>query len=352
MKIVKKLLIVIIISFMIIDTLEGCTKIKNYRNSQGINSNPVKISVFAYKIEDDFIAGINKNLEKIQAENPQKVQFTFYDSKNSQDLQNELIDKAINEGTDLFFVSLVDVNAAELVLNKIKQNNAPVILYNREPLELYPVKSYSKALYIGNDSKEGGILQGKILVEEWNTNRELIDKNNDGIMQYVVLSGERENKDARSRTNYSIKTVEDAGIKMEELALRVANFDKRLARSATESLFFRYGNNMEVINSNDDTMAIGAIEALQGLGYNKGDKNRTITVIGFDAIPEARNLISQEFMAGTVIQSPHAMAEALYKVGMNLKLGKNPLEGTNYQFDGSGVAIRIPYEGILMDINN
>lgn len=347
----KRLFVVIVL--IIIFTLVGYIKIKNNRSIQSIKFiNPVKVSVFSYRTDDDFIASVNKYLEEIQAENSAKVKFTFYDSKSSQDLQNELIDNAIKGGTDLLFINLVDVNAAEVVLNKIKQYNLPVILYNREPIELYPIKSYSKSIYIGTDPKEGGILQGKILIEEWNTNRQLIDKNNDGIMQYSVLSGGRENKEARGRFEYSIREVENAGIKTEELAFRVANFEKELATTTTESLFFRYGNNIEVINSNNDTMAIGAIEALQGFGYNKGDKNRTITVVGFDGTPEARDLISKGFMAGTVIQSPYEMAETLYKVGMNLKFGKNPLEGTNYKFDQSGVAIRIPYKGILTNINN
>jgi methyl-galactoside transport system substrate-binding protein len=348
----KRLFVVNIIALMVIFTLLGCIKIINYRSTQSIKFiNTVKVSVFSYRADDDYIAEVNKGLEKLQAENPEKVQFTFYDSKNSQILQNEQIDKVLEEGTDLLIVNLVEVEAGEVVINKIKEQNIPVILYNREPITLDSVRSYSKAIYIGNDSKEGGILQGKILINLWNTKKALIDENNDDVMQYIMLSGGINNKEAIGRSKYSVRTVEDAGIKTEELAFRVANFDEELARRATESLLFRYGNDIEVIISNDDTMAIGAIKALQQAGYNKGDETRTITVIGFDGIPEARELIAKGIMAGTVIQNPFAMAEALYSVGMNLVSGKKPLEGTNYSFDETRVAIRIPYEGILMENN-
>ena len=40
------------------------------------------------------------------------------------------------------------------------------------------------------------ILQGKMLVDAWNTNKESIDKNGDNIMQYVMLEGERDNTEA------------------------------------------------------------------------------------------------------------------------------------------------------------
>lgn len=349
MKIIKRLLIVIIISLMVIDTLVGCIKIKNYKSTESIKYvNPIKISVFEYRGDDNIITDISNNLKKIEAENPEKVKFTFYDSKNSQTLQNENIDKAIQEGTDLLLLNLVDIESGQQVINKIKENNIPVIVYNREPISIVPIKSYDKAIYIGNDSKEGGILQGQILVDTWKANKNIIDKNGDGIMQYIMLSGGIDNKEALGRSIYSVKTIEDAGIKTEEIALRVANFDKEIARIAIESLFSKYGNKIEVIISNDDTMAIGAIEALQAMGYNTGDEIKTIPVVGFDKEEKARELIEKGFMTGTVIQDPYKIADALYIVGMNLVFRRNALEGTSYVFDETGVSIRIPYEGIFV----
>ena len=199
-------------------------------------------------------------------------------------------------------------------------------------------------MYIGTDAKEAGILQGKILVDAWNTNKESIDKNRDNIMQYIMLEGERNNIEAIERTKYSVLTIQQAGIKTEELALKFANWNTELARNATEALFLKYGEKIEAIIANNDSMAIGAIQALQKYGYNNGDKTKTIAVVGVDAIPEAQDLIKKGFMAGTVVQDPPAMAKAIYTVGMNLVYNKDPLDGTEYKFDETGVAIRIPYK--------
>ena len=49
-------------------------------------------------------------------------------------------------------------------------------------------------------------------------------------------------------------------------------------------------------------------------------------------------------MKGSVLQDAPAMAEACYVIGMNLVNGKKPLEGTEYNFDETGVAVRIPYK--------
>jgi methyl-galactoside transport system substrate-binding protein len=49
-------------------------------------------------------------------------------------------------------------------------------------------------------------------------------------------------------------------------------------------------------------------------------------------------------MIGSVFQDPRIFADALYTVGMNLVSDKNPLEGTNYKFDETGVVILLPFE--------
>ena len=91
-------------------------------------------------------------------------------------------------------------------------------------------------------------------------------------------------------------------------------------------------------------MAIGAVKALQHYGYNIGDKAKTIPVYGINGRPEAQELIKKEFMAGSVFQNPRTYADALYTIGMNFVSGKNPIEGTNYEFDITGVVIHIQPE--------
>ena len=345
MKILKKILIISMVTAMMIVTLADCSKKAVSASSDP--GKPVKVAVFLIDFTDPYLSLVRKSLEDIQKENEGKVEFTFYDGKSDEAIQNEEIDKVLKEGTDLILLNLIsyrDRGAVQTVINKIKETNIPVILVNREPLTIDAIKSYGKALYVGTDAKQAGILQGKVLVDIWNNNKEFIDKNRDNMMQYVMLEGERNNIEAIERTKYSVSTIQQAGIKTEELALRFADWNTESARNATEALILKYGDKIEVIIANNDAMAIGAIKALQKYGYNKGDKTKTIAVVGVDAIPEARDLISKGMMLGTVIQDPKALAEALYAVGMNLAYNKNPLEGTQYKFDDTGVAIRIPYK--------
>ena len=58
-------------------------------------------------------------------------------------------------------VNLVDPAAAPVVIEKAKEEEIPVVFYNKEPSK-EALASYDKAYYVGTDSKESGIIQGRI----------------------------------------------------------------------------------------------------------------------------------------------------------------------------------------------
>ena len=177
MKILKRILTIIIVVFMISVTLTDCSK--KAVSTITTPEKPVKVAVFLLDFTDDLISEIRQNLEDIQKENPGKVEYTFYDGKSDQAIQNEELDKVLKEGTDLILLNIVNRGDAQAVINRIKETNTPVILFNREPVTPVPIQSYNKALYIGTDGKETGIIQGKMLVDAWKTSKQYIDKNND-----------------------------------------------------------------------------------------------------------------------------------------------------------------------------
>jgi methyl-galactoside transport system substrate-binding protein len=336
LKIVVALMLVVAISVIGID----CNRKTARATVQ--QGKPVKVAVFLLDFTDDLISDIRRNLEDVQKTNSGKVEYTFYDSKSSEEIQNENLDKVLSEGVDLILLNIVNRGDAEGVINRIKEVNIPVILFNREPVTPVPIQSYNRALYIGSDPKQDGILQGKMLVDTWNASRGNIDKNRDEKMQYVMLQGESDNGEAIDRTKYSVSTIEKAGIKTQEIAIEVCNWREDLAYNATKKLLSKYKSQIEVIIANDDTMAIGAIKALQEIGFNNGNKEKTIPVVGVDITEKAKEFIEKGYMLGSVLQDPKAYAESLYDVGMNLVNKRNPVEGTQYKLDETGVAIRIP----------
>jgi len=213
--------------------------------------------------------------------------------------------------------------------------NIPLILYLPRTTESLTnfISAYGKAIIITGDVELSGTLEGKILANAWNTNKETMDKNKDNILQYVMLKDPSDNVATNIRTKYSIRTLNEAGIKTQALLTTVCNFDKECARTTIETAFLTLNDKIEAIISNNDDMAIGAIEALQKYGFNKGGDSKYIPFVGIDGIPKAKELINQGIMSGTVIADLPTEVNAIYSIGMNLASGNDPLYGTNFKFD-------------------
>ncbi|OPJ58651.1 galactose ABC transporter substrate-binding protein [Clostridium chromiireducens] len=342
MNILKKLISAIIVMLL----LSNIIPYNAYALQTSTNEPELKVAVFINNFDDLFLYEIKRNLEDIQAENENKVQFTFFDAKENQGSQNDSIEKALTENFDLFVLRPVSKNISDFegTFNKIQQKNIPLILlYEKTSSIVNLLKRYQKAVIIDTNLVQSGILEGKILANAWNANKEVLDKNKDNIMQYILIKGPSDSNITTIRSKYSIQTVNEAGIKTQELSSVTCNFLEECARTSIESLILNYYGKIEAIIANSDSMAIGAIKALQKYGYNKGDISKYIAVVGIDALPEAKELIRQGAMTGTVEQHPREHADAIYSIGMNLVSGKSPLSGTNYKFDETGIAIQLPY---------
>ncbi|APF23749.1 galactose ABC transporter substrate-binding protein [Clostridium butyricum] len=337
---VRILIVLLCVNLIFVNTVYG----KMQANGQKL----INASVLLYKGDDKYINEIKMKLEKIQEKNKDKINYKFYDGEKKQSVQNSQLEQILKEGTDLILLNIVDMNSAESVINKIKMSNIPVILFTREPVSLESIKSYGKALFIGTDGAEAGIIQGKIINQAWKE-KGIYDKNNNDVFQYIFIKGEKDNIETQLRSNYVIMSLKNYGINTLEIASEYCNWDKNYAKLVVKSLFLRYGNSIEGIICNNDEMAEGSIEALHEFGYNMGNlNNNNIIVVGIDGLDAALELIKKKEMTGTVVQNIDEMANALYVVGNNLVQGKDPLYDTKYKFDSSGVAIRIPYSGYVV----
>ncbi|MFW2491965.1 galactose ABC transporter substrate-binding protein [Clostridium chromiireducens] len=314
-----------------------------YINPATAVGTPPRVGVLLFDFNAPYISLVKQSLENIEKENPDKIRFSFFDAKDNQAIQNADIGTLIQNNIDLLLVNLVDTNENTVsdIINRVTERNIPLILFNIE-VPIKPLDVSKRVFVVATESENGGILQGNILLDLWNTNKNSIDKNNDNKLQYIMLKGKINNDSAIKRTTYAISTLNNNGVQTQELASRICNWERDCAKISINSLFLKFGGNIEAIISNNDAMAIGAIEALQEYGYNQGDPTKTIPVVGVDAIPEAIDLINKGFMAGTVTQNPDELANALYSIGLNLVYNRPPLEDTNYKLSGEGI-IKLPY---------
>jgi methyl-galactoside transport system substrate-binding protein len=319
------------------------------------NRSIIKAAIIFFRSDDPFTMKVAESLENIQNENQGKIKFTIFSPQNNISIQNEMYDSALRDNYDIviLYLSNKNENVVADVISRAKQKNKPLILLNIPQVVVSKVSNlYNRVAFVTPNSEKAGEAQGKIIVDLWNNNKIDIDRNRDNKLQYVLLQGPTDDPQVTDRSRYVISTINNSGIQTQELALINANWYKDLAKNSIDSLFLKYSGQIEAIIANNDAMAIGAIEALQKYGYNAGDKSKNIIVVGIDGLPEAIDLIDKSFMTGTVIQDPNILAEALYKIGMNLINNSNPVENTNYSIVDGEIIIPYPYDIYTGKANN
>ncbi|WP_409304769.1 galactose/glucose ABC transporter substrate-binding protein MglB [Peribacillus sp. SCS-155] len=313
-------------------------------NSGGSGGGDKEVSVGAtiYKYDDNFMSYVRRAME---TEAKGKANLILNDSQNDQAKQIEQIDTLIAKGAKSLAINLVDPKAATTVIDKAKAKNIPVIFFNKEP-DANVMASYDKAYYVGTTSSESGVIQGEMIAKAWEANKDKWDKNKDGKIQYVLLKGEPGHPDAEARTKYSIDTVKEKGIDVEELALDTAMWDATKATEKLDAWLAKYKDKIEFVIANNDGMALGAIASLEKAGYFSGDK--FMPVVGVDAIPEALSMIENGKMVGTVLNDAKNQGGATVQLAINAANGKDVLEGTEWKLDDTK-AVRVPYVEVTKD---
>ena len=177
-------------------------------------------------------------------------------------------------------------------------------------------------------------------------NKEIIDRTKTNRLDYFLLKGSLNDIATNVRSNCVINELERNGIVFREVASEYCNWRRECAQEKIREFIKTRKNDIDLIIANNDEMAIGAVLALQEIGYNTGNPEKYIPVVGVDGTDLAIELIERGEMAGTVIQDHEAMSNAVYRTGMNMIRGREPIEGTDFKYQTNQVII-IPYNGYV-----
>lgn len=298
------------------------------------------VGVLIYKYDDTYISTVRNAL---QTALEGKAEVIMQDGKGDQAAQNDQLDVLIEKGVDVLCVNMVDAKAASGVVEKAKTAGIPTVFFNREP-DTADIQAFDKACFIGTNAADAGKMQGDIIKDLFDANA-AYDLNGDGKVQYVMFQGEPDNPEAIARTQYSVEQAVANGVVMEQVGqTQVCNWDTETAQKAMEAMLAANEGKIELVIANNDGMAIGCIAALSNIGYNTGAEGaKFIPVVGVDATDAAKEAIAQGTMSATVLQDGLAMGNAVAAVALNLAAGADFLADTEYVFDESGIAVRIPY---------
>ncbi|MFI3169181.1 MAG: substrate-binding domain-containing protein [Faecalibacterium sp.] len=264
-------------------------------------SSNITVGVCIYQFSDSFMTLYRENLAEYFDD--LGYECTIVDGKNDQVTQTEQINTFLQQGVDILVINPVQTTSAQTIVDTVSPYNIPIVFINREPdvevLDSYP----DMCCYVGADARQSGTYQGEIILETDTQG----DINGDGVVTYIMCMGDPENVDAQYRTEYSVKALTDAGIEVNCLYEYLDNWDQTLAQQDVANALAQYGDEIEVCFCNNDSMALGALQAITAAGRTVGSD---IYLVGVDALDEAVQNVADGLMTGTVLNDDVGQATA------------------------------------------
>ena len=311
--------------------------------SESDDQNEIYVGIACYDQGDIFISNLIqcfKNELNSQKGDSYDVMVTVRDAVGSQKTQNDQVKEMIDEGCNILCINLVDRTDPSEIIDCAKEKNIPIIFFNREPVA-EDMMQWDKLYYVGAKARQSGQMQGEIAADLILKDKS-IDKNHDGKIQYVVLEGEMGHQDAIVRTDSSVETILAQGIKMEKLSYEIANWKRAQAQNRMEQLIRQYGNTIELVLSNNDDMALGALDSYRLMGYTKDDMPM---MLGVDGMQEALEAVKDGRLTGTVYNDKEGQAQIMAAIVFASVSGKG-LDGINFE---NLTEVYLPYQKVTID---
>ncbi|RFB86497.1 sugar ABC transporter substrate-binding protein [Rhizobium leguminosarum bv. trifolii] len=232
-----------------------------------------------------------------------KVKIVVFDGKFDSLLQSNAIDTMITQKFDAIIMESFDKDGSAAPIEKAIDAGIPVI---GSALETSSEKITSQVIV---DDPLGGKMIGDFMAERLK-----------GQGNIVILEGPiGQSAQISRRQGIDASLAANTGIKL--IASKSANWSRAEGQAVMENWLSAYSGQINGVLSENDEMALGAIEAIKSAGLDPKD----IPVIGIDGIPDGKRAVQ----SGEMYMSLYKYAKAEGQGALDLALRQ--LVGEKYE---------------------
>ncbi len=311
----KQMLVYMIMAGVLLTACQGVGK-EEQKSS-------LRIGVSLYRADDTFINNLRSMMEEkakeYEREKGIKVTLDIQDAKGNQNTQNSQVERFIALECDVLCINPVDRMEASGMIDNAMTAGVPVVFFNRQPVE-EDMNRWDQLYYVGVDARETAILQGEMVVDLYAKQPEAVDLNGDGVVSYVMLEGETSHQDSLIRTEWSVQTLKDGGVPIEKITGGIANWERSQASALMEQWLAEYPDTIDLVISNNDDMALGAIDAMERAQVTG------VNVIGIDGTTQGLEALKNGSLLGTVSANKELYASAIVELAASCALKEVPPE--------------------------
>ena len=310
----------------------------------------INATVIWRAFDDQFQSGFRIIMGN-EEENIGGIKLDMQDAENQVSVANNKLDMALTKGTDIVAICAPDRESTAEMAQKCDAENVPAVFFNMQPMD-ETMEEYDNIWYVGAEASESGTMCAQALINYWNENKDIADKNGDGKLQLCILQGEIGQQDVVLRTQAYKDALDAAGIEYEILAEDTANWDQAQALDKMNTWITAYGiDGIEGVLCNNDRMAMGALQAALNNGYNKGEADKFVPIVGIDANMDALEAMKSGGLLGTVLNDRKSQSIAIMNVLKAVAKGEDfTAEDLGVDCTVDGKYVWVPY--VIVDESN
>ena len=263
------------------------------------------------------------------------VNLITQDANSDQNKVVQYVQTAAADGQKAVIVNVVDPTACGSVIEAA--GDMKVIFVNRVPDDTSILNE--NAVYVGSDEHTSGKFQGDFLAKYFKEQGKT-------DIKYILLNGIIGQTSTTLRTESVLKALKDGGINATETTAPLAcMYDRAKAIDMITPVLSDKSKEFDCIISNNDAMALGAIEAAKNAGLDPS----SFPIVGIDATADGRQAIKDGTMAMSVFQDPNGQGGGAVQAAVNLINGAALNEGTSFDVDETGFILWVPFEEVTPD---
>ena len=236
------------------------------------------------------------------------------------------VQKAVSEGYDAVLCGIIDVDTAVEV--KASSGDLPMVFVNSCPKDKDLVKD--EYMYAGSSESVAGKYQAEYVLDKLGSQS--------GI-NVVLMKGPVGHSATAGRTKGVKRTFAESGKTVNYVFEDNADWSAEKAEELF-GIFLKTGKKADCVICNNDTMALGVIEACKKAGIDPG----SMMIIGVDASADGCAAMQNGEMAFSVRQSGPGQGAAAVETAMKLIKGESASDIEGITEDGKYVYV--PFEKV------
>ena len=291
-----------LVSIVIVALLAACAAPAAQPTEPAAGGGGDKITIgVTMKFDDLWLTTLRDAMSEYAATQPD-VELVMVDSKEDVATQLAQVENFVTQKVDAIVVIAANTDAADPMTKAAQDAGIPLLYVNRLPSNLPEGISY-----VGSESIQAGIMQAEWIAEQLG-----------GKGNVVIMNGDLAQEAAQKRTEGE-KQVFAKFPDIKIIREDTGNWSRDQGLALMEN-WLASGDQIDAVASNNDEMAIGAIQAIEAAG-----KLGEIIVGGVDASPDALQEMDKGRLDVTVFQNAKGQGEGGIKVAIALAKGE-PVE--------------------------